>query len=169
MAKENRTMDAIHKDLLKKYHTLCGVLGMSDAEKKATLMAYGVESSCDLDTHDLIDLCAKLSGEANKRTGTDDMDRLRKRVMAAIGSWLKSEGRYANSDIIKGIACRATGHSDFNKIPRERLRNLIGAFNNKVKDAETVVMMTADEAATRTAGKAAGTVATIVPLRGDER
>ncbi|MBQ9187335.1 MAG: hypothetical protein IJ144_05880 [Prevotella sp.] len=135
-------MDAIHKDLLKKYHTLCGVLGMSDAEKEATLSAYGVDSSRDLDTHDLIDLCAKLSAEANKKSGTDDMDRLRKRVMAAIGSWLKSEGKFANSDIIKGIACRATGHSEFNKIPRERLRNLIGAFNNKVKDAEAVAELT---------------------------
>lgn len=135
-------MDAIHKDLLKKYHTLCTVLGMTDADKEATLAAYGVDSSRDLDTHDLIDLCAKLSGEANKKAGTDDMDRLRKRVMAAIGSWLKSEGKFANSDIIKGIACRATGHSEFNKIPRERLRNLIGAFNNKVKDAEAVAELT---------------------------
>lgn len=142
MAKENRTMDAIHRDLLKKYHTLCTVLGMTDADKEATLAAYGVDSSRDLDTHDLIDLCAKLSGEANKKAGTDDMDRLRKRVMAAIGSWLKSEGKFANSDIIKGIACRATGHSEFNKIPRERLRNLIGAFNNKVKDAEAVAELT---------------------------
>lgn len=135
-------MDAIHRDLLKKYHTLCTVLGMTDADKEATLAAYGVDSSRDLDTHDLIDLCAKLSGEANKKAGTDDMDRLRKRVMAAIGSWLKSEGKFANSDIIKGIACRATGHSEFNKIPRERLRNLIGAFNNKVKDAEAVAELT---------------------------
>ena len=135
-------MDAIHRDLLKKYHTLCTVLGMTDADKEATLAAYGVDSSRDLDTHDLIDLCAKLSGEANKKAGTDDMDRLRKRVMAAIGNWLKSEGKFANSDIIKGIACRATGHSEFNKIPRERLRNLIGAFNNKVKDAEAVAELT---------------------------
>lgn len=135
-------MDAIHRDLLKKYHTLCTVLGMTDADKEATLAAYGVDSSRDLDTHDLIDLCAKLSSEANKKAGTDDMDRLRKRVMAAIGSWLKSEGKFANSDIIKGIACRATGHSEFNKIPRERLRNLIGAFNNKVKDAEAVAELT---------------------------
>ena len=137
-------MDAIHRDLLKKYHTLCTVLGMTDADKEATLAAYGVDSSRDLDTHDLIDLCAKLSGEANKKAGTDDMDRLRKRVMAAIGSWLKSEGKFANSDIIKGIACRATGHSEFNKIPRERLRNLIATFNNKVKDAEAVEQLAKD-------------------------
>lgn len=39
---------------------------------------------------------------------------------------------------IKGIACRATCHDDFNKIPRERLRNLIATFNNKVKDKQSV-------------------------------
>ena len=135
-------MDAIHRDLLKKYHTLCTVLGMTDADKEATLAAYGVDSSRDLDTHDLVDLCAKLSDEANKKAGTDDMDKLRKRVMAAIGGWLKSEGKFSSATIIKAIACRATGHSEFNKIPRERLRNLIGAFNNKVKDAEAVAELT---------------------------
>ena len=40
--------------------------------------------------------------------------------------------------MIKGIACRATGYDDFNKIPRERLRNVIALFNNKVKDGERV-------------------------------
>ena len=43
-----------------------------------------------------------------------------------------------NATVIKGIACRATGHTDFNRIPRERLRNLVGLFNNKVKDAQAV-------------------------------
>ena len=36
-------------------------------------------------------------------------------------------------------------HSEFNKIPRERLRNLIGAFNNKVKDAESDLMGIAEK------------------------
>ena len=66
------------------------------------------------------------------------MDKLRKRVMASIGSYLKATGRESNAAVIKGIACRATGHADFNKIPRERLRNLVAAFNNKVKDAQAV-------------------------------
>lgn len=135
---ENKTMDKIHRDILKKFHTLCSVLGLTDAEKRAIVESYGVESSRDMDTHDLINVCGKLSAQANEKTGTGEMDKLRKRVMAAIGGYLKSAGKESNATVIKGIACRATGHTDFNKIPRERLRNLVAAFNNKVKDAQAV-------------------------------
>lgn len=131
-------MDAIHRNILKKFHTLCSVLGLTEAEKRAIVESYGVESSRDMDTHDLIDVCGKLSEQANERTGVGEMDKLRKRAMAAIGGYLKAVGRESNATVIKGIACRATGHADFNKIPRERLRNLVAAFNNKVKDAQAV-------------------------------
>ena len=40
--KENKTMDEIHRGLLKKFHTLCSVLGMSDDEKSSLIEAYGV-------------------------------------------------------------------------------------------------------------------------------
>ena len=143
MAKENKTMDEIHRGLLKKYHTLCTVLGLSAEEKAAIAESYGVESSRDIDTHDLVNICAKLSAQANEKQGTGDMDKLRKRVMAAVGSYLRKTGRKSNATVIKAIACRATGHEDFNKIPRERLRNLIGLFNNKVKDSEAVDKLTA--------------------------
>ena len=131
-------MDAIHRNILKKFHTLCSVLGLTEAEKRVIVESYGVESSRDMDTHDLIDVCGKLSEQANERTGVGEMDKLRKRAMAAIGGYLKAVGRESNATVIKGIACRATGHADFNKIPRERLRNLVAAFNNKVKDAQAV-------------------------------
>lgn len=135
---ENKTMDAIHRNILKKFHTLCSVLGLTEAEKRAIVESYGVDSSRDMDTHDLIDVCGKLSQQVDARKGTGDMDKLRKRVMAAIGSYLKATHQASNAVLIKSIACRATGHSDFNKIPRERLRNLVAAFNNKVKDAQAV-------------------------------
>lgn len=135
---EDQTMDKIHRNILKKYHTLCSVLGLTDAEKYAIVESYGVESSRDLDTHDLIDICAKLSQQANQKTGVGDMDKLRKRAMASIGGYLKSMGKDSSIELIKSIACRATGHAEFNKIPRERLRNLIATFNNKVKDSQAV-------------------------------
>lgn len=135
---ENKTMDEIHRNILKKFHTLCHVLGLTDDEKRTIVESYGVESSRDMDTHDLIDVCASLAEQANSKTGTADLDKLRKRVMAAIGGYLRTIGKESNASVIKGIACRATGYADFNKIPRERLRNLIGAFNNKVKDAQSV-------------------------------
>lgn len=131
-------MDEIHRNILKKFHVLCGVLGLTDDEKRAIVESYGVESSRDMDTHDLIDVCGRLSAQANGKTGAGEMDKLRKRVMAAIGGYLKAAGKNSNAAVIKGIACRATGHTDFNKIPRERLRNLVAAFNNKVKDAQAV-------------------------------
>ena len=137
MAKENKTMDEIHRGLLKKYHTLCTVLGLDADAKRAILSSWGVESSRDIDTHDLVDICGKLSKQAggNKQ---QDYDKLRKQCMAAIGSWLKMCGRESNATIIKAIACRATKKTDFNKIPLERLRNLVHLFNNKVKDHDTV-------------------------------
>ena len=116
-------MDEIHRGILKKFHTLCGVLGLTDDEKHAIVSSYGVESSRDMDTHDLINVCAKLSEQANKKAGHGEVDKLRKRVMASIGAYLRATGRESNATVIKGIACRASGYDDFNKIPKERLRN----------------------------------------------
>lgn len=140
--KENKTMDEIHRGLLKKFHTLCTVLGIGEEAKRAIVNSYGVESSRDIDTHDLVDICAKLSDQVNEKQGTAKLDKLRKQVIAAIGSWLRSTNQEQGISKIKGIACRATGYADFNKIPRERLRNLIATFNNKVKDARTIDALT---------------------------
>lgn len=112
---ENKTMDKIHRDILKKFHTLCSVLGLTDAEKRAIVESCGVESSRDMDTHDLINVCGKLSAQVNEKTGAGEMDKLRKRVMAAIGGYLKATGKESNATVIKGIACRATGHTDLIK------------------------------------------------------
>lgn len=134
------TMDKIHKGILKKFHTLCSALGISDEDKRAIVRSYGVESSKDIDTHDLIDICAKLSEQQERQRSAKakELDHLRKQCMAAIAAWLKATGRKCDAGIIKGIACRATSHNDFNKIPKERLRNLIYTFNDKVKDKKTV-------------------------------
>jgi hypothetical protein len=144
-------MDEIHRGLLKKFHTLCSVLNMTADEKEELISAYNVESSRDIDTHDLIDLCAKLSKQAGgKKRG--EYDRLRKQCMAAIGSWLRMTGRESNATVIKAIACRATKHTEFNKIPLERLRNLVHLFNNKIKDRDAVDDV-ADQVATKKPAK----------------
>lgn len=142
MAKENKTMDQIHKGLVKKYHTLCTVLGLDDEAKRAILTSWGVESSRDLSQHQLIDICAKLSAQVDEKQGTARLDKLRKQVIAAIGGWLRETKQGESLSKIKGIAMRASGYDDFNKIPRERLRNLIATFNNKVKDARAVDALT---------------------------
>ena len=131
-------MDDIHKKVLKKFHTLCSVCGMTKDEKLALVESYGVESSADIDTHDLIDLCAKLQEQA----GQPDMNRLRKRAIAAIGGYLRATGQQESLPLIQGIACRATGYGSFNKIPAERLRNLYSCFSNKQKDIKAVEGLT---------------------------
>lgn len=135
-------MDQIHRGLLKKFHTLCTVLGLDDEAKRAILASWGVESSRDLNQHQLIDICAKLSEQVDHKQGTARLDKLRKQLIAAIGRWLRETGQTESLSIIKGIAMRASGYSDFNKIPRERLRNLIATFNNKVKDSRAVNALT---------------------------
>ena len=140
--KENKTMDQIHRGLLKKFHTLCMVLGLDNEAKRAMLASWGVESSRDLSQHQLIDICAKLSEQVDHTQGTARLDKLRKQLIASIGRWLRETGQAEGLSKIKGIAMRASGYDDFNKIPRERLRNLIATFNNKVKDARAVDALT---------------------------
>lgn len=140
--KETKVMDQIHKDLIKKYHTLAGQLGMTDEDKRALLAQYNVESSRDLSQHQLIDVCACLARELDKRDGRDSMDALRKRLIAVVSKYLTACGKF-NVDIayIKATACRAAEIKEFNRIPRERLRSLYGAFALKLKDIKRVEAM----------------------------
>ena len=125
-------MDKQQKWLLRQFHTLCSRLGMKEHEKRALIESYGVESSKDIDNHDLMDLCHTLELRLNK--GASEADHLRKRTIAAIGGWLRLTGKEENIEVIKGIACRATGYENFNKIPTERLRNVYNTFLNKQRD-----------------------------------
>lgn len=137
--KETKVMDKIHKDLLKKYHTLVGQLGMTDEDKRAFLSQFGVGSSVDLSQHQLVDACACLSREIERRYGHQSMDALRKRLIAVIGKFLKLCGKGdVTISYIKGVACRSCGIREFNRIPRERLRSLYGAYINKIKDINNV-------------------------------
>lgn len=137
--KETKVMDKIHKDLVKKYHTLAGQLGMTDEDKRALLAQYKVQSSVDLSQHELVDVCACLSREIERRDGHQSMDALRKRLIAVIGKFLKLCGKGdVTISYIKGVACRSCGIREFNRIPRERLRSLYGAYINKIKDINNV-------------------------------
>lgn len=140
--KETRIMDKIHKDLLKKYHTLAGQLGMTDEDKRAFLSQFGVESSVELSQHQLVDVCACLSREIERRDGHQSMDALRKRLIAVVGKYLKACGKTdVTISYIKATACRAAEIKEFNRIPRERLRSLYGAFALKLKDINRVEAM----------------------------
>jgi hypothetical protein len=65
-----------------------------------------------------------------------DADLWRKRVMAAIGGWLRICNTTHTADTIKAIACRASGRKMFNDITLSELRAVYAEFNNKQKVAQ---------------------------------
>ena len=146
-AKGTNEMDKLHLQAIRRYHTLCTQLQLTSEDREALLSPYGCTSSKDMETHDLIDVCAVLAGELDRRTEGADIQRLRRRVIAAIACYLRLVGRAESLSLIKAIACRATGYRSFNKIPKERLRNLIGLFNDKVKDKRAVDALTSEDTA----------------------
>jgi len=77
-------------------------------------------------------------------TKIPDLDAHRKRLIAAIGGWLRAMGQKETISIIKAIACRAAKHDTFNSIPIEQLRSLYAAFGKKQKDLANVENMTVD-------------------------
>lgn len=93
----------------------------------------------------------KADGAAT-RTKADDCDTWRKRVMAAIGGWLRqseelgirncesARGLIPLSDgaRIKAIACRAAGRKAFNEITLSELRAVYAEFLNKQKVAKRI-------------------------------
>lgn len=142
----NTIINREEKQLRKQYHALSRALGMSDDERRAMLYNnYRVESSVDLDAHQLIDIVHTLE----KRLG-NETDSWRKRAMASIGGWLKLSGQEKHDPIeniryIKQIACRATNAGTFNSIPMARLRNLYYEFKNKQHDKQAVERIATDE------------------------
>ncbi|MDR3226821.1 MAG: hypothetical protein LBT56_04025, partial [Prevotellaceae bacterium] len=130
-------IDKQQKWLLKKFHTLCGRLGMSTEEKRAMIFDnFGVESSADISINELLTICFALEKQLNP--DLQELDRWRKRAMAAIGGYLQATGQQNTCDKIKAIACRASGYDNFNKIPKQRLIDIYYAFKNKQKTFKQV-------------------------------
>lgn len=136
-------MDKQKNFLLRKFHALLGKTKVGSAGKAAILESCGVSSSRDLNVHELLDVCAALELQLHPRLA--ESDKLRKRLMAAIGGWLKAMNKEQNAALIIAIACRAAKASDFNRIGDERLRSLCYAFNKKTKDLAFVDGITSAE------------------------
>nr|DAL77586.1 MAG TPA: Protein of unknown function (DUF1018) [Caudoviricetes sp.] len=125
------------KWLLKKFHTLCARLNMDADMKLALISGYGVESSKDLTNAELLELCDHLNEILNPEDAKTD--KMRKRVIAAIGGWLRMIGKGDEGiNYIKGVACQAAKVDNFNKIPLERLTTIYNMFLRKQKDAKSV-------------------------------
>ena len=125
------------KWLLRKYHSLCFRLNMSAADKLALMGSYGVESSKDLTNEELTQICDRLNELLNPADAK--RDRMRKRVIAAIGGWLRLIGKGDEGvEYIKGIACRAAQVENFNRISLERLTTIYNMFLKRQKDAKAI-------------------------------
>lgn len=125
--------------LIRKYHTMCTKIGMTEEDRREMLSNnYGVNSSKDLTVDELEYLCNVLDRKEIR------IREARTRVFGAVGGWLdilygqvqkKDTSRYRERiEKIKAIACRQTEYKDFNKIPLERLANVSFLFSKKQKD-----------------------------------
>ena len=129
---------AYKKALLRKYHTICRQLGITEEERQAIKDSYGISSSGSLTEKQLSDLIDRLlKGQDLTTNHKTKNDVWRKRVMASIGGWLRSIGKPESADTIKAIACRATGYTNFNKIPIARLRSVYYEFRRKTETIAT--------------------------------
>lgn len=146
--------DNRRKPLLKKYHTLCGKLGLEDYEKLALVGVFGVQSSADLTVPQLIEVCNRLEVMMGKQLqGRDaELDKLRKRLIAAIGAWCRATNKIESIELIKAIACRAAFPESeqakerikgFNNISPQKLRSLYAAFTKMKGDLMHVDELTA--------------------------
>jgi hypothetical protein len=126
--------------LIKKFHTLLGKAGIDNSGKEAILWSYSAQSTSDLTVAQLIDVCGKLDEQLNPSFAV--LDKHRKRLMAAIGGWLRSIDKAQSAELIKGIACRASGHKHFNQIPKNRLISLYNAFLKMKNDMQKVEELT---------------------------
>ena len=119
---------------LRRLHALLRKAGIDNGTKREMIGAYGVESSKEMTEYEIADLCRRIEmGISEKEMETD---RWRKRLMGAIGGWLRATGRRDNAAVIKAIACRAAGKEVFGQIPKDRLISLYNAFRQRTKDLE---------------------------------
>ena len=141
------TIEKQEKQMRKQLHVLRDKIGMSDYEYKAMLFgSFGVDSSVDLNAHQLIDLIHTLE----KQVDGDfvELDRWRKRVMASIGGYPEAQGMDSDIAKIKSIACRASECKTFNAIPKQKLIAVYYAFANKqnvIKNVENIISGTIPE------------------------
>lgn len=128
------------KKLCGRSHSLCAKLGMSDDERRTMLMqSFGVDTTSKLKYGDLLCLCDRLENLVSARKTESDkkydqeIDHARKRLIAAIGAYLRENKQNENIDTIKAVACRAAKVERFNQITLADLRSLSATFLAKTK------------------------------------
>ncbi|MDR1846734.1 MAG: hypothetical protein LBR17_01270 [Bacteroidales bacterium] len=119
-------MEAEQLRLIKRFHTLLSKLGMNGDDKADILYQYKVTSTKQLSCIQLIECCEYLQRLTSPQY--NEMDKLRKRVIAAIDKWLRNNGKPSEIEYIKALACRAAGENAFNKISKTKLTAIYNTF-----------------------------------------
>lgn len=121
-----------------RFYALLKKMGIPHDDRRDFVMDYTdglTDSLTELyNTHPLLYFKMLNDMEAECKKQRSEADKWRKRVFASVGGYLKLVGRESNAEIIKSIACRATGYDDFNKIPTSRLQNVYNTFLHKQRD-----------------------------------
>lgn len=135
-------METEKNRLIRKFHTLLAKGGISNEEKQAMLASYGVTSSREMNTYELLELCGKIDRMVNPRT--TEAEKWRRRVIAVVCDYLSECGyRYSEPvEAAKKMACRISGQASFNRIPVDRLRSIYHAFRKRTDDLKAVDRMT---------------------------
>lgn len=66
------------------------------------------------------------------------LDSKRKGLIASIFAWFKLQGKVPTMEYVKGVACRAAGVDDFNKISEASLTRLYAEFCRKQRAREVM-------------------------------
>ncbi len=139
--------DRWHKQLIKKFHVLLSQQGLGVEAKEGILAGYGVEHTNELTLRQLQEVCEaiknyelKIGNESEKR---NDMDKWRKRAIAAAFGLASELGYAITMDGAKAMILRATGneYASFNKIPQARLQAIYYGFRRNVKDMSAITEM----------------------------
>ena len=139
--------DRLHKQLIKKFHVLLGQQGLGQEAKQGILAGYGVEHTNELTLQQLQQVCSSLEGNRRMDAKTDDkrvdMDKWRKRAIAAAFGLASELGYTVTMDGAKAMILRATGneYTSFNKIPQTRLQAIYYGFRRNVKDMNSTVRL----------------------------
>lgn len=134
-------IDISEKHLRTQLHAIKERLRMSDDEYRAMLHdTYKVESSTELNAHQLIDLIHTLQQHLPQDS---ELEKARRRCAASIMAWFRATG-YQPEDMtaaIRATACRAAEVDNWFRIGKEKLTAIGAAFSKKAKVTENVKEM----------------------------
>ena len=134
-------IDISEKHLRTQLHAIKARLRMSDDEYRAMLHdTYKVESSTELNAHQLIDLIHTLQQHLPQDS---ELEKARRRCAASIMAWFRATGYHPENmtKAVRSTACRAAQSVRWEQIGIERLRAIGMAFSKKAKTYEHALVV----------------------------